>query len=61
MNDKLGPEDKFRSSLQDVVTIARKLALYCTTVEDFINMVHLAVENDGQLRLLMSEVCTQKK
>ena len=53
-------EASFHSSIQDVMVIAQKLLPHCRTVEELIGMVGLALENEGQLRLLMS-VVSQKK
>lgn len=46
-------EEGFKSSLEDVVAVASKLAPFCRTVEEMIGMAQLALENEGQLRLLM--------
>lgn len=54
-------EANFRSSLQDVVTLAEGLSKHCKTVEDLVGMASLAIENDGQLRLIMDIVTTPKK
>lgn len=54
MNDaKVSQEDKFRSSLEDVAVIVRKLSAVCLTPEEMAQMVELAQTNDGQLRVLM--------
>lgn len=53
-------EDNYRSSLQDVIVVAQKLSPYCKTVDELLSMVQLALENDGQLRLLIT-ITTQKK
>jgi hypothetical protein len=53
-------EDSFRSSLQDVVTISEKLAPHCASVEEMTGMIKLALDNDGQLRLLMREFTSKK-
>ena len=53
-----GVEEDFRSSLQDVITIAEKLAPHCKTTEDLVQVSKLAVEHDSQLRLLISIVST---
>lgn len=46
-------EEGFREALKDVVAVVEKLAPYCQSFDDLVSMVKLAVENDGQLRLLM--------
>ena len=50
------PEDDFRSALKDVIAIVKKLAPYCTSVDDLIGMAELGLENSGQLALLMDQV-----
>ncbi len=54
-------ESSFRSSLKDVVEIAEKLAPHCKSVDEFVEMVRLAIENDGQLRFLMGRVIPRPK
>lgn len=49
-------EDSFRSSLQDVITIASKLTACCGTTEDLVNVCKLALENDSQLKMLIALV-----
>ena len=62
MNDaKLSQEEKFRSSLEDVAVIIKKLSAVCLTPEEMVQMVELAQTNDGQLRTLMLIVNTQTK
>ena len=57
---KPSAEDGFRDSLKDVLVVADKLSLSCLSVEEMIGMVQLALENDGQLRLLMAMVAQKK-
>lgn len=54
-------EAAFRSSLGDVAAIAEKLAPHCRTVEEMVGMIQLAIDNDGQLRLLMDTVTAPKR
>ena len=68
MQDKqLTAEEKFRSSLEDVATVVERLALTCSSFEDMVGMIRLAVgdegnpPNQGQLRLLMRLVNPQVK
>lgn len=49
-------EDGFRSSLRDVAAVAERLSPYCATVTEFVEMVQLALQNDGQLRFLMQKM-----
>lgn len=53
-------EDKFRSSLEDLLALAKKFLPVCERVEDLIGMVQLAIENEGQLKLLLKEYVRQK-
>ncbi len=46
----------FRSSLEDSIAVIRKLSPHCTSVDDLVGVLNLALENDGQLTLLMREV-----
>lgn len=49
-------EEQFRSALADVLAVMRKLAPLCKTVDDMVGMTQLALENDGQLALMMQAV-----
>lgn len=49
-------EESFRSSLDDVVTILERVAPLCKSHEELLDMLRLARENMGQLRLLMQTV-----
>lgn len=49
-------EDRFRSALQDVVVIVRKLAPLCKDIEELVGLAQSALENDGVLHLLLREV-----
>lgn len=46
----------FRESLKDLAVIAQKLMPFCATIEEMLSIIQLAIENDGQLRLLMNLV-----
>lgn len=61
MNDKISVEDGFRESLKDVVTICEKLSASCQSTSDLTEMLKLALENDGQLRLILSMMTPQSK
>jgi hypothetical protein len=50
------PEESFRQALQDVIAIVRKLSPHCKNVNELVGMAELALENDGQLALLMNQV-----
>lgn len=56
METKISVEAGFRDSLKDLLVIVPKLIPFCGNINDLVSMVQLALENDGQLRLLMSLV-----
>jgi hypothetical protein len=49
------PEDRFRELLRDVISIIEKLAPHCSSISDLVGMARLAIENDGQCRLMMDK------
>lgn len=53
-------EEAFRSTLEDVALIATKLSPYCSETKDLVGMIQLALENDGQLKLLINLVSAQQ-
>jgi hypothetical protein len=53
---EVSPEDKFRDALKDVLVIAKRLAPHCRTTEELIGVLDHALQNDGQLRLLMTKI-----
>ena len=57
---KPSAEDRLQSSLKDVLVIAEKMSPYCTTVEELIGIVRLAIENPGQLRIILELVATKR-
>jgi len=50
------PEEAFRASLEDVVVVLKKLATFCRTPEEVVDLCELALISDGQLKLLMVTV-----
>ena len=54
-------EDQFRDELKTVAVIIAKLEPYCKTLDDLLSVINLAVENDGQMRLLMPVVLGKTK
>lgn len=54
-------DTKFRGALQDVLETTRKLAPYCNSVDDLIDMLELALTNDGQLRMVMGKIIPRQK
>lgn len=49
-------EASFRSSLEDVIVVVKKLSPLCKTPEELIGLCELAVSNDAQLTLLFQQV-----
>lgn len=60
MNEKVTPET-LRASLQDVLQCLNTMAPYCETVKELIDLVELALINDGQLKLIMKPILSGKK
>jgi hypothetical protein len=61
---KISPQDveeTTRKVMEDVVMIAERLAPLCSSVADLVGMCRLAVENDGQLKLLMRVIYEQRR
>lgn len=56
MADKKTVEDSFREALADVVEITKKLAPYCSSVAEMVEMMELAQSNNSQLSLLIGIV-----
>lgn len=61
MDHKKSTEEQFRSSLDDVLEISKKLSNICQTPAQMCEMIELALNNDGQLRLLMAVVFQGRK
>lgn len=53
-------EEAFRYGLEGAVEIAERLLPFCHTVEDLIGVAKLALDNEGQLRLLLKVTQTQQ-
>ena len=51
----------FRESLADAVAIVEKLVPVCGSVDDLVEMMKFALQNDGQLRLLLKEISPLSK
>ncbi len=58
---KMTTEEAFRESLKDVAAIMESLTPVCSDVKDMAEMIRLAVQNDGQLKLIMKIVIPQNK
>lgn len=54
--DQQKNEAGFRSDLESVVALVEGLSSYCEKTEQLAEMCRLALENDGQLKLLMAAV-----
>lgn len=52
-------EEQFREQLDDLVQIGTKLAAVCSSVTELVELMELARTNDGQLRLILSQVLPQ--
>ena len=49
-------EEGFRESLKDFVTVSKALSPICHSTDELIQIVELALENDGQLKIIMGMV-----
>ena len=54
------PEQSFRSALQDVIKIADAFESTCGSIAELLQICQLALQNDGQLKLVMAEVANKK-
>ena len=53
---KTTQEEGFRQVLEDVLPLVERLAGYCNSLEELSAMCRHALDNEAQLRLLMSVV-----
>ena len=53
--------EKFHSCLTDIVAVCEKLSSHVTSLEDLVGMINLALENQGQLKMLFTIVMGQSK
>lgn len=58
---KLTAEEQLRSSIEDVISLAKKLQPICTTTQEMIEVCELALTNDAQLKMLMREASQGKR
>lgn len=58
---KVTAEESFREALKDVVDVAEKLSSFCPSTADLVEMCQLALSNDGQLKLLISQVTQTRR
>lgn len=54
-------EEKMRENLMDLSNLLERLAPLCDRTDDLIGVVRLALENTGQLRILMKTIMDNKK
>lgn len=60
---RLTPEEElnsFRENLIDVLPLLEGLQPHCTTIQDAIGMCQLAIDNEGQAKLLVAMFKNQK-
>lgn len=57
---KQDPTASFRESLKDLIIIVEKLAPYCQSLEDLVGVASLALENDGQAKMIMMLVAGKR-
>lgn len=60
MIEKTSKEDEYRSSLEDVVSLLKKLSPLSDSVADLLGIMALALENEAQFRILMKLVAEKK-
>jgi hypothetical protein len=61
MADKQTDLEVFRTGLEDLVVVAESLANHCDKTKDLIDVLKLAIENDGQAKLLMKVIAGANK
>ncbi len=54
-------EEAFRESLKDVVLVIEKLSPLVERTDDLAGMLRLAIQNSGQLRLVIEMVLKSKE
>ncbi len=59
-DEKKTPEQLFRDSLEDLITVAGALVGHCDSIADLVGMMELALTNDGQLSVIMALVKTTR-
>lgn len=53
-------EQKFRDSFLETLAVIDRLSPYCQTVEELRDVVQLALDSPGQLRLLIATMTTKR-
>lgn len=67
VEQKTSTEDPFRESLKDAAVVVERLAPLCSSFEEMVQIIRLAVgtddlpANDAQLRLIIKAVSGAKK
>ena len=53
-------EEEFAESFKEVLTVLEKLSPFCKSPEDMIDMLKLALKSDGQLKLLIAVLSSER-
>ncbi len=61
LDQKNQNKDQFKASLEDVAEVASKLADHCVTTAELVEVIHLALLNEGQLRIVAELVLGKTK
>ena len=61
MGEKTSDLETFRSGLEDLIVVAESLVLHCDKTKDLVEVLKLAIENDGQAKLLMKTMTSAHK
>lgn len=56
MSNEQSPEHAFRDDLESVIAVLEGLVPDCPSVDDLLEVLRLALKNDGQLKLVMKKV-----
>lgn len=54
--EKVSVEQSFRDDLESVIAVVNGLKKVCSSLEELQDMLTLALQNDGQLKLLIAAV-----
>lgn len=61
---RLTPEEKLnqlRDALKDAITLAERLLPFCPTTEEMLSVLTPALDNDAQLKILLSLIESPKR
>lgn len=53
-NQRMSQEQEFRESLQEAMALIRAVMPLCPTTQDLMEVLHLAMGSDAQVRMLIS-------